>query len=271
MPVSAIGRAAQPRWRQADVTEPIKRSLRSAEDRHARAHQQRGALEAGRTAQSSAGRGLHPLRGQRRRRHRRRDAHLSRPQSPRQPGRAPPDRAGHQARRPRRSAVRQVGRNLCGDAGGDEGQRRLCAARRRVPDRAHPLHPRRRRAQRDRLDVGASSSVSRRSTSRRSSSTRRRRAIDAKAGGPGHRRRADLRSALLHHLHLRHDRQSEGRRHRARQHLQFRARRGRALRLRAGRPRLSGHDDRLRLFGRGDLGAADGRRDARPGAAGLDA
>ena len=76
------------------------------------------------------------------------------------------------------------------------------------------------------------------------------------------------RSALLHHLHLGHDRQSEGRRHRAREHLQFRARRRRALRLCAGRPRLPGHDDRLRLLDRGDLGAADGRRDARSGAAG---
>ena len=37
---------------------------------------------------------------------------------------------------------------------------------------------------------------------------------------------------------------------------------------RAGRPRLSGHDHRLRLLGRGDLGAADRRRDAGAGAAG---
>ena len=68
----------------------------------------------------------------------------------------------------------------------------------------------------------------------RSSSTPRR-PRDRRAGGrPADRRRAADRAALLHHLHLGHDRQSEGRRHRARQHLQFRARRRRALRLSPG-------------------------------------
>ena len=47
------------------------------------------------------------------------------------------------------------------------------------------------------------------------------------------------------------------------EHLQLRARRRRGLRLSAGRPRLPGHDHRLRFLGRGDLGAADRRRDAR--------
>ena len=79
---------------------------------------------------------------------------LSRSRLPRQPGRAPSDRSGHSARRPRRAVVRQVGRNLHRDAGGDEGACRLRAARCRVPDRAHPLHHRRCRDQRDRLDGG---------------------------------------------------------------------------------------------------------------------
>ena len=42
------------------------------------------------------------------------------------------------------------------------------------------------------------------------------RAIDKKDAEPAHRRAAQLRSDLLHHLHLGHDRKSEGRRHRAR-------------------------------------------------------
>ena len=52
-----------------------------------------------------------------------------------------------------RPAVRQVARNLCGDAGGDESQCGLCAARRRVPERSDSVHPRRRRDCRHRDDV----------------------------------------------------------------------------------------------------------------------
>ena len=90
------------------------------------------------------------------------------------------------------------------------------------------------------------------------------RADRGKRGRARHRSRSRGRAALLHHLHLRHDRPAEGRRRRAQQHLQFRARRLRALRLCARRPRLPGHDHRLRLLGRGDLGAAGGGRDSGP-------
>ena len=93
--------------------------------------------------------------------------------------------------------------------------------------------------------------------------SRQRQARDRQEGRePPDRRAAQPRSALLHHLHLGHDRQPEGRCDRAPQHLQFRARRGRALRLSAGRPHLPGHDHRLRFLDRGDLGAAGRGRDA---------
>ena len=175
----ALGRRAAQRRRTERCGRADQAPLRSAEDRHARAHQQRGALDAGRAAQSPARRGLHPFRRPATPSSPTPHADLSRPQSPRQPGGAPSDRARHQARRPRRASVRQVGRNLRGDAGGDEGQRRLRAARRRVSrssaSASSSATPRSARSSRCR----ASSSASRRSTSRRSSSTRRRRAIDA--------------------------------------------------------------------------------------------
>ena len=70
------------------------------------------------------------------------------------------------------------------------------------------------------------------------------------------------RRPLLHHLYLRLDRQAQGRRGRAPQHLQLRQGRGRGLRHHAGRPRLPGHDHRLRLLGRGNLGPPVLRSDA---------
>ena len=103
----------------------------------------------------------------------------------------------------------------------------------------------------------------------RRESDRDRRQPDAPARRTTSRRAG--RSARLHHLYLGHDRQAEGRRDRASRDLQFRPRRRRDLRLWAGRPRLSGHDDRLRLLDRGDLGAAHRRRDAGPGHAGATA
>ena len=47
----------------------------------------------------------------------------------------------------------KIGRDLSRVAGGDEGQRRLCAARSRFPDRAHWLHPGGREHQNHRVDV----------------------------------------------------------------------------------------------------------------------
>ena len=47
------------------------------------------------------------------------------------------------------------------------------------------------------------------------------------------------------------------------EHRQLRAGRRRGVRRPARRPDVPGHDDRLRLLGRGDLGAVGGRRDAR--------
>ena len=70
--------------------------------------------------------------------------------------------------------------------------------------------------------------------------------------------------ALLRPVHVRHDRQPEGRRGRPSEHLQFRARGRRALRFRARRSGLPGHVARLRLLDRGDLGAAGRGGDARP-------
>ena len=92
------------------------------------------------------------------------------------------------------------------------------------------------------------------------------REIAAKAQDPPDRRRegAAGRSARLPHLHLGNHRQPEGCRDRAPEHLQFRAGGGRALRLPSRRPGLPGHDHRVRLLGRGAVGAADRRR--HPGA-----
>ncbi len=109
---------------------------------------------------------------------------------------------------------------------------RLCAARRRIPQRAHPLHPRRRRDQGDRLDVGLRRNASPISRCRRSfidSAPSRRSTPSPPTPLTGVA--PTVRSALLHHLHLGHDRQAEGRRHRAPEHLQLRPRRRRALRL----------------------------------------
>ena len=80
-------------------------------------------------------------------------------------------RPGHRLRRPGRPAVRQDHRHLRGAAGGAEDQCRLCAARRRLPDRAHALHPAGRRRQGHRLAVGLPRRSSTSSRSRRSSST----------------------------------------------------------------------------------------------------
>ena len=82
------------------------------------------------------------------------------------------------------------------------------------------------------------------------------------------RARAGARRAGLHHLHLRLHGAAEGRGGRAREHLQLRPGGRRGVRLPAGRPRLPGPDDRLRLLRRGDLGALGGRRDARAEAPG---
>ena len=71
------------------------------------------------------------------------------------------------------------------------------------------------------------------------------------------------RGALLCSLHFGHDRPPQRGRSRASQHLQFRPRRGGALRFRSGRSRLSGHVARLRLLGRGALGSTPRRRDDR--------
>ena len=68
---------------------------------------------------------------------------------------------------------------------------------------------------------------------------------------------------LLRALHLGHDRQSQGRRDRPSEHLQFRPRRRRNLWLPPRRPGLPGHVDRLRLLDRGSVGPARRRRDAR--------
>ena len=57
---------------------------------------------------------------------------------------------------------------------------------------------------------------------------------------------------------------AEGRRDRAFEHLQFCQGRGRSVRHASGRSLLSGHDDRLRLLGRGIVGSALGRRNACP-------
>ncbi len=73
---------------------------------------------------------------------------------------------------------------------------------------------------------------------------------------------------MLHHLHLGVDGQAQGRGDRTRRHLQLRPRRGRGVRDAGGRSGLPGHDDRLRLLGRGDLGAPAVRGDAGPPAPG---
>ena len=69
--------------------------------------------------------------------------------------------------------------------------------------------------------------------------------------------------ALLRPLHFGHDRQSQGRRRRASEHLQFCARGGRALWFRARRSRVPGNVARLRFLDRGDLGPAGRGSDAR--------
>ena len=87
--------------------------------------------------------------------------------------------------------------------------------------------------------------------------------LDPRPARPGRAGRAG-RGPLLHHLHLRHHRPAQGRGHRARRDLQLRPGGRPGLRDRRGRPHVPGPDHRLRLLGRGDLGAA-GRR-GHPGA-----
>ena len=167
-----------------------------------------------------------------------------------------------QAGRPRRGPPRSRRRRLCRAVRALEGGRGLRSPRRQPSGRSHPVHPLRRRG-----DAGRHASQARRPV-------RRRRHADAGPRRParGSRRtrrcsacqsRARRRRALLCPLHIGHDRPPQGRRDRASEHLQLRAGRGRALRLRSGRPRLSGHVGRLRFLDRGNLGSAGRRRDAR--------
>ena len=161
--------------------------------------------------------------------------HVSRARRPRQPGGALPARPGPEVRRPHRPAVRQVRRHLRRAAGGAEDQRRLRAARRRLSRTTASA------SSCSDAEVKAIVSLSafrpklddvRRP--RRSSSTPPRARSTRKPTG----RLADPRAAApvdqlcLHHLHLGHDRQAQGRGDRACQHLQLRAGRGRGLRHR---------------------------------------
>ena len=194
-------------------------------------------------------------------RHRRHLPLVSRARQPGQPGRPLPARPGHRLGRPGRPAVRPDHRQLRGALGGAQGQCRLCAARRRLPDRAGALHSQRRRRQVGGVAVGLPRQARR--VRGPPDPARHRRARDFRqAQDPPDRRRegAAGRSARLPHLHLGHHRQPEGRGDRAPQHLQFRAGGGRALRLPSRRPGLPGHDHRVRLLGRGAVGAADRRR-----------
>ena len=72
------------------------------------------------------------------------------------------------------------------------------------------------------------------------------------------------RRACLHHLHVRLDRQAQGRGGRPREHLQLRPGSRRSLRDHPRRPGVPGDDDRVRLLRRGDLGPVDVLRHARP-------
>ena len=159
-------------------------------------------------------------------------------------------------------------RDLRRDARGDEGQRRLCAARRRL----------------SRSSACASSSAtpkSKRSSRCRASSETlaaldvpqvlldaAKRAIDAQVREPltGVAPHATIRSATSS------TRRARPATRRASPSstpsiCNFVRVAAELYGYRAGRPRLPGHDDRLRFLGRGDLGAADGRRDAGAGAA----
>ena len=77
------------------------------------------------------------------------------------------------------------------------------------------------------------------------------------------RARSGRRRALLYPLYIWHDRPTQGRRRRASEHLQFRARRERALWLWPGRAGLSRHVGRLRFLDRGVVGSLGRRRDDR--------
>ena len=171
----------------------------------------RHSLEGGRAASSSPGTGLSALRGKRRGRHRPSGHHLSRPRQARQPGRALPDRPGDRTRRSGRSSVRQIGRDLSRVAGGDEGQRRLCAARSWFPDRAHRLHPGGREHQNRRID-GRLRRATRRVQRAPRPSRYRERGHRCQARHAPHRGRgrAAGRWGLLYHLYLGDDRQAQG-------------------------------------------------------------
>ncbi len=178
--------------------------------------------------------------------------------------RAPSDRPGHRTRRSGRIAVRQDGRDLRCAAGRAEGWRGLRPPRRGLSRGAGRLHPQGRRGEGDRVAVGL---------------RRQARCVRPAAGFARYRqgtrstrqakgRLAPLRGgrarrpARLYHLYLRHDRQSQGCRDRSPEHLQLRQGCGRGVRHRADGSRLPGHDDCLRLLGRGALGAADRGGDA---------
>ena len=197
---------------------------------------------------------------------RRRRDQLPRAGRAREPDGAVPPRPRRQARRPGRRAGRPRRRGLCDAVRAAQGRARpMCRSTPTIrPTGSATSSPT--RARRSSWPTCASPTASptrgvetlvldtrarRRSpgsTTRRSPTPRRRGAARACATCSTPRARPA----------------PEGRRDRPSEHLQFRPRRRRNLRLRPRRPRLSGHVDRLRLLDRGGVGPARRRRDAGP-------
>ncbi len=195
---------------------------------------------------------------------------LPRPRRAREPDGAVLPRPRRQARRPGRRAARPRRRGLCDAVRAAQGGGGLCPARSEPSGRPASATSSRTRARRlvvahlrlaDKL-AGAGVETLVLDAARETIAGFDDAPLDRSREGRARRR------PLLRALHLGHDRQSQGRRDRPSEHLQFRPRRRRDLRLRPRRPRLSGHVDRLRLLDRGGVGSAGRRRDAGPEHAG---
>ena len=167
VPTPSVDRAAEHRRARA-IGRPATANPGSQERRQHRA------LERRRAARPPVRAALRPVHRHRQGpggRHRRRLPLVSRARQPGQPGRPLPARPGHRLGRPGRPAVRPDHRQLRGALGGAQGQCRLCAARRRLPDRARALHSAGRRRQVGGVAVGLPRRSSTSSRSGRSCST----------------------------------------------------------------------------------------------------
>jgi hypothetical protein len=183
------------------------------------------------------------------------------PRPAREPAGEPADGPGCARRRPRGDPPAPLGGHLRRAAGRHEDRGDVRPDRPRGPRRPAAVHRRGLLA-----EPAGDAHVVRRVLRRAALRGPVPRRAGARARGPvelpaGHRVRR--RPGLLHHLHVGLERSPQGRRDQPVEHLQLHRHRAVPVRGRAHRPRLPGHDDRVRLLHRGDLADLGGRGDAR--------